>query len=266
MKEHYPTNGLYIVSPYLRLTLTFPTIPQVEVRVHPRATARFETIRNLVRVYLTSSFERISLPSVLEGWEDVPELASSIERIVASESSCPSPILTIDEMALQIHIYQPSDTDSFEEFSTSSGSRNDDDQTMAASVCELPNRGWEGLWDSLIYADDIKMKLLDYIQATLVFSDANVDCWYYSIIASRPPPTTNIILQLIWCHGTAWCYCMARLVQAKHHYAVHSLRSSPSVFHIGEFGYLFIFPTQVNPGYQLPALPSPRDKLSFLIL
>lgn len=125
--------------------------------------------------YLTS-YDRIGLPSTLEGWQDVPELASSVERIVASESSCPFHSLSLEETALQIHVYQPSETDSFEDFSNSSGSRDEDDDTMAASVCELPNRGWEGLWDSLIYADDIKMKLLDYIHATLVFSDANVDC------------------------------------------------------------------------------------------
>lgn len=47
---------------------------------------------------------------------------------------------------------------------------------MAASVCELPSRGWEGLWESLIYAENIKLKLLDYIYATLVMSDANIDC------------------------------------------------------------------------------------------
>ncbi|KAG6855050.1 hypothetical protein C0991_005979 [Blastosporella zonata] len=79
-------------------------------------------------------------------------------------------------MALQIHVYQPSESDSFEEFSNSAGVRDGDDDTMAASVCELPNRTWEGLWDSLIYADDIKLKLLDYIHATLILSDANVDC------------------------------------------------------------------------------------------
>jgi hypothetical protein len=47
---------------------------------------------------------------------------------------------------------------------------------MAASVCELPSRQWEGLWDSLIFPDDTKTKLLDYIYATVLFSDANVDC------------------------------------------------------------------------------------------
>jgi hypothetical protein len=150
-------------------------MPPVEARLKMRSSARFDTIKNLVSLYI-NSFERIALPSILEGWEEVPELASSVERIAVCESLCPSPSLKMEEAVIQIHVYQPSDSDAFEEFSNSSGYRNEDDDTMAASVCELPNRSYEGLWDSLIYAGDIKMNLLDYIHATLVFSDANVDC------------------------------------------------------------------------------------------
>lgn len=147
----------------------------VEVRLRPKTATRHDTIRNLVHTYL-NSFERLGLPSTLDGWQDIPDLALSVERIVASESPCPSSTLSLEEMVLQIHVYQPSDADSFEEFSNNSGGKDDDDETAAASVSDLPNRSWEGLWDSLIYADNIKMKLLDYIHATLVFSDANVDC------------------------------------------------------------------------------------------
>ncbi|KAF8076178.1 P-loop containing nucleoside triphosphate hydrolase protein [Lyophyllum atratum] len=164
----------------------------IEVRLRPRAAARFDTIRSLVHTYI-NSYDRIGLPSTLDGWQDIPELASSVEKIVASESACPSHTLSREEMALQIHVYQPSDSDTFEEFSNSAGVREDDDDTMAASVCELPNRSWEGLWDSLIYADDIKMKLLDYIHATLVLSDANVDfnlvSWNRVVLLHGPPGT-----------------------------------------------------------------------------
>lgn len=113
------------------------TMSSVEVRLQPRATARFETIRGRIFEWI-HSFDRINLASTLEGWEDIPELASSVERVVVSESSCPSHSLHISEMSLQIHVYQPSDTDSFEEFNNAStGTREDDDNTMAASVCEL---------------------------------------------------------------------------------------------------------------------------------
>ena len=56
---------------------------------------------------------------------------------------------------------------------------------MAATVCELPSIGWEGLWESLIYEDDVKTRLLDYIYATVVFSDANVDCGSFEADLTR---------------------------------------------------------------------------------
>ncbi|KAL0574320.1 hypothetical protein V5O48_007631 [Marasmius crinis-equi] len=164
----------------------------VEVRLQPRATSRFETIRSRVDSWL-NSFDRINLASTLSGWEDVPELASSVEKIATSESPCQMQSLPLDEMILHIHVYQPSDGDSYEEFSNSGGGREDEDDTMAASVRELPNRSWEGLWDSLIYEGDVKMKLLDYIHATLVLSDAGVDfnlvSWNRVVLLHGPPGT-----------------------------------------------------------------------------
>lgn len=157
------------------LTYTKLTLCLVEVRVASTATSRFDTIRNAVHNYITSSLSHIYMPSVITGWEDVPLLASSVSHIAASESSCPSTSLPIERIAPQIHVYQPSETDAFEELASGSG-RGDSEEMMAASVCELPALAWEGLWESLIYSDDIKSKLLDYIYATVVFSDANVDC------------------------------------------------------------------------------------------
>lgn len=49
---------------------------------------------------------------------------------------------------------------------------------MTATVTDLPCVLWEGLWDSLIYEDNIKGKLLNYIYSTLLLSDAGVDCEY----------------------------------------------------------------------------------------
>ena len=146
----------------------------VEVRVSPISTARFDTIRNAVHQYICKSFETIELPSKLDGWEDVPVLASSAEQITACESSSPTSYLPVAQASLQIHVYQPTDGDSVEGFSA--GSSGDGEETMAASVCELPSRQWEGLWDNLIFSDDTKSRLLDYIYATVLFSDANVDC------------------------------------------------------------------------------------------
>jgi pachytene checkpoint protein 2 len=147
--------------------------------VSTSARTRLDTIRNIVHTHLLSSLERIGLPSVIDGWEDLPGLMNVVERISASESSCPHQSIPIDQAALQIYVYQPSDADPFEEPASTGGSAGraaDGEEVMAATVCELPSRGWEGLWESLIYPDDIKLKLLNYIYATVVFSDADVDC------------------------------------------------------------------------------------------
>ncbi|KAL1667532.1 P-loop containing nucleoside triphosphate hydrolase protein [Schizophyllum commune] len=162
----------------------------VEVRLKPRATMRFDTVRDIVDSYLHSSFDRLSPPSVLEGWDEIPELASTVEKISASECSCPLASLAIDEIAFEIHVYQPNDSESFEDFNAT-GEEGDD--TNAATVCELPNRNWEGLWDSLIYADNTKLRLLDYIHATLDLSDADIDLnlisWNRVVLLHGPPGT-----------------------------------------------------------------------------
>ncbi|KAF7313625.1 AAA domain-containing protein [Mycena chlorophos] len=167
-----------------------PTV-HVEVRLKPRATARFETIRARISDWMLS-FERINLASTLDGFQDIPDLVS-VERVFVSEASNVQNSLRVSDITLQIHVYQPLDSDSFEEFTNSSGAKDDEGGDMAASVCELPNRSWEGLWDSLVYADDIKMKLLDYIHATLILSDADVDfnlvSWNRVVLLHGPPGT-----------------------------------------------------------------------------
>lgn len=126
--------------------------------MHAKTTARFDVIRNLVHTYLTSSFDRLILPSVLQGWEEIPVLSTSVGRITVSESACPSSSLPIEETSLQIHVYQPSDGDPVEEFSNGP---KDGEEVVAATTCELPCIAWDGLWDSLIYSDNIKLKLLE---------------------------------------------------------------------------------------------------------
>ncbi|KAI0301796.1 P-loop containing nucleoside triphosphate hydrolase protein [Multifurca ochricompacta] len=156
----------------------------IEVRLSPSSTARFDTVRNAVRQYVSKSFETIALPSRLDGWEDVPVLASSVEQITACESSSPTSYLPVAQAFLQIHVYQPTDGDSVEGFSTGSTSDGEDSRPLVQ---------WEGLWDSLIFPDDTKSRLLDYIYATVLFSDANVDfnivSWNRVVLLHGPPGT-----------------------------------------------------------------------------
>lgn len=54
----------------------------------------------------------------------------------------------------------------------------------------LPRHNTTNLFDtSLIFADDVKQRLLNYIQTTLIYSDANVD---FNIISWNRSVTTYL--------------------------------------------------------------------------
>ncbi|KAF9519537.1 hypothetical protein BS47DRAFT_1336978 [Hydnum rufescens UP504] len=161
----------------------------IEVRLKPTSTARFDTISELVKELLEQD-ETLYIPSVLSGWETHRVLRQNVEIITASESSCPSHVLPVGEAILEIHIYQPSQMDSSEDWI---GGRLDGDDLSPATVCDLPNGSLEGVWDSLVYEDEIKPRLLNYIYATLLFSDADVDsnivAWNRVVLLHGPPGT-----------------------------------------------------------------------------
>lgn len=50
------------------------------------------------------------------------------------------------------------------------------EEYTAGTMTDLPSKELEGLWESLYYEGNIKSRLLDYIHATIGFSDADVDC------------------------------------------------------------------------------------------
>ena len=156
-----------------------PDATKVEVRLSRTTTARFDVIRRAVHEFITTSFSSVIWPStVLDGWETIPKLESSVERIYASESSCPERSIPTSRANLQIHVFQPYADDIYDECT---GGGDGEEGVVSATVCEMPSRSLEGLWESLIYADGVKSKLLDYIYATISFSDADVDC-------THPPP------------------------------------------------------------------------------
>lgn len=141
------------------------------MRLAAKSRRRVDTVQTAVREFITASYERLALPSILSGWDADPILGPSVERIAVAESSCLDTSLPLSAISLQIHTYQPSQADVVEEYT--GGEPGSD--VLAASVCELPCASWDGLWDGLFYPDNIKLNLLDYIHASFVLSDANID-------------------------------------------------------------------------------------------
>lgn len=163
----------------------------VEVRLSHRSGVRHSVIRSAVEAFILEGRECIDIPNTFSGWQDHPVLGEDVELIHITESASSKSELPVSSVNLVIHVYQPMDAAFEDQFA--SGGGDDDETAVVATVCELPARVWEGLWDTLVYEDDIKTRLLDYIYATLVFSDANVDSnvvsWNRVVLLHGPPGT-----------------------------------------------------------------------------
>lgn len=82
---------------------------------------------------------------------------------------------------LHIHVYRPSKQYIIDSFSAAEEQEDDgegageDNDVMAATVAHLPTASLEGVWDNLIYEDNVKLRLLNYINSTQLFGDRSVD-------------------------------------------------------------------------------------------
>lgn len=92
---------------------------------------------------------------------------------------CPYESLPIEQCILHVHVYQPTQDSTYEKMSVNPSDPGE--EYTAGTMSELPSVELEGVWESLFYEDDVKSRLLNYIYATVGFSDANVDRKSYTI-------------------------------------------------------------------------------------
>ncbi|KAL9932918.1 hypothetical protein V8E36_008173 [Tilletia maclaganii] len=171
------------------------TLLHVEARAKPQSSMRQDSLRNAIHNYIENSQTHIQTEVELAGWQNVPLLASNLDALRVAESATGQEFVPYSQAQLQIHIYQPALEDTVHEFASGEDGADgmDEEQVMAATVAELPNRALDGVWNSLVYADDVKVRLLNYIYTTLLFSDANVDfnivSWNRVVLLHGPPGT-----------------------------------------------------------------------------
>ncbi|KAF9582230.1 Pachytene checkpoint protein 2 [Lunasporangiospora selenospora] len=72
------------------------------------------------------------------------------------------------DVDFSVHVYQLHDEGVVEHHS------DEEKSVMLAHHWSLPCREFEGIWDSLIFDEDIKTQLLEYVQSALLFSDRGV--------------------------------------------------------------------------------------------
>lgn len=100
-------------------------------------------------------------------------LRSDCQSLRVGDSVRPGVVLQLEEPDPEVFVFRVHD----EPEAVEEGAAGDDDGDELPSFARwtLPNRAFDGLWESLAFEDDLKEALLRYAETGLVFSDAGVD-------------------------------------------------------------------------------------------
>ncbi|GFR69859.1 pachytene checkpoint 2-like protein [Elysia marginata] len=163
------------------------TVYHVEVLQSPCSTLRRTHIKEKVLEFLRDKKTAIGDFFVREFKDDL--LSQNVHYIAlcdVDQLSQEKRAIDLTTCKLQIHIFQVhTDEAGSEEL--------DEENISAASHWLLPSTHFHGLWESLVYDEAIKSRLLNYATTTLLFSDKAVDSniisWNRVVLLHGPPGT-----------------------------------------------------------------------------
>jgi len=168
-------------------TMKDRTCYYVEVLQSPYSTVQASILTEKVKAFLSDKKPTFGDFTIKEFQDEF------LKAHVISVSLCDTDVPGVEKKAidlnscnLKINVYQlHTDGAGAEEV--------DDDNLIAASHWLMPSSDFEGLWESLVYDEPIKMRLLNYASTALLFSDRKVDSniisWNRVVLLHGPPGT-----------------------------------------------------------------------------
>ena len=164
----------------------------LECALHPSSAARAEALHEPVLRVLSAAAQGPLVEGQQLDMSSDGTLASHVRHIrVFDVASTP-----LDGVAPKIYVHQLFDEEAAEEDAG-------DGESIAFQLYTLPALEFDGLWESLVYEEDVQPKLLRYVSTAMAFSAAGVDdrviAWNRVVLLHGPPGTGKTSL----CRGLA---------------------------------------------------------------
>ncbi|WWC58145.1 uncharacterized protein I303_100680 [Kwoniella dejecticola CBS 10117] len=163
----------------------------IEVRLSPNSAMPPHHIPYMVKNYITDGIERLELGQYLAGWRSDSELCDHVASIWVEEGDRPT--IDVKDANLQIHVYRLRRTEQIADFDNDLEDTDESESVSAGSMRILPSAELDGLWQTLVYSNNLKTRLLNYCYSTTYFSeneiDSNVIAWNRVMLLHGPPGT-----------------------------------------------------------------------------
>ncbi|XP_052002770.1 pachytene checkpoint protein 2 homolog [Xyrauchen texanus] len=170
--------------------------PEVHIEVHVKSESTVK--RSDVRPHVLALLDRHSSILGCYKWTEFDDefLTKNVESITVADITGQK-LVDLKAHNLCIHIFSLNDD------SPNTLNLDVEEELSAANHWLLPAAELHGIWESLVYEEDIKEQLLDYVSTTIFFSDKNVDsnliAWNRVVLLHGPPGTGKTSL----CKGLA---------------------------------------------------------------
>ena len=164
--------------------------------LRPTSTATHEDVREQIlawlrrdSVTLRPSGGFLVLPTGVDVLEHVDNVTVNYDEKLPGDDA--DPIYDYEDLNLAVNVFQLNEDGAGEEM-------DGEDDIATYKEWVLPSRDFHGMWESLVYGDDVKLRLTKYAGNALLFSQRGVDpnliAWNRVVLLHGPPGTGKTTL------------------------------------------------------------------------